>query len=233
MKASVALMTEKKVISSARIRNAAKSTKGVQMSKPTRRSGRKDEAQAGDRLKLGLSTSRPELLEAGGESDQRFRQFLYDFSVLATQLETARSYLASHVGVTSPQYNILMVIARRQGDDGVSVSDVARFLHVSGAFVTTEVRKLEALGLVVKKPNPNDARSTLLSLSAEGEARVRDVEPERVFVNDNLFQNLSEQDFQHLSHTLASMLDDFANTIQLLQLRQARNKRTASNRKAG
>lgn len=203
------------------------------MSKPTRRSNRKDGAQAGDRLELGLSTSRPELLEDGGQSDQRFRQFLYDFSVLANQLETARSYLAAHVGVTSPQYNILMVIARRQGDDGISVSDVARFLHVSGAFVTSEVRKLEALGLVVKKPNPNDARSTLLTLSAEGETRIRDVEPERVLVNDNLFQNLSEKDFQHLSRILGSMLDDFANTIQLLQFRQAKNQRAGGGRKAG
>ncbi|WP_158598115.1 MarR family winged helix-turn-helix transcriptional regulator [Noviherbaspirillum saxi] len=192
-------------------------------------------AESNGKFQLRPSTSKLELLDEGGNTDHRFRQFLYDFSVLATQLETARAYLAAHVGVTSPQYNILMIIARNQGEEGVSVSDVARYLHVTGAFITAEVRKLENIGLVEKRPNPNDARSTLLRLSPEGETRIRDVEPERLFVNDNLFQNLSGKDFQHLSATLSSLLDDFANTNQMLQMRQERNKRAQAsrNRKVG
>jgi DNA-binding MarR family transcriptional regulator len=228
-------MTQKKTAASPRQKKAevpAKSPEGA--GKPAAPARRKDtESKSGFRLRP--STSKPELLDEGGASDHRFRQFLYDFSVLATELETARAHLAAQIGVTSPQYNILMIIARNQGEDGVSVSEVARYLHVSGAFITSEVRKLENIGLVEKRANPNDARSILLKLSPEGEARVRDVEPERLIVNDNLFQNLSGEDFQHLSRILASLLDDFANTIQLLQLRQERNRRAqaAHTRKAG
>jgi DNA-binding MarR family transcriptional regulator len=183
-------------------------------------------------FRIGLSTSREELLDEGGNSDNDLRQFLYDFSVLASQLETARAHLAAHIGVTPPQYNILMVIARKQGKDGISVSDVARRLHVSVAFVTTEARKLENIGLIVKKPNPNDARGTLLMLSPDGEACVHDVEPERLFVNDQLFQSLTRDDFRHLSRAMTAMLDDFAHTIAMLQMRQERSKR-ARDRKAG
>ncbi|MES2262597.1 MAG: MarR family transcriptional regulator [Pseudomonadota bacterium] len=187
-------------------------------------------ARGASRFALAQSTSRLELLDEDGKSDNAFRQFLYDFSVLASQLETARAYLASHIGVTAPQYNILMVIARRQGLEGISVSDVARFLHVSVAFVTTEARKLENIGLVEKRPNPNDARGTLLTLSPQGQASVREVEPERMFVNDHLFHSLSREDFQQMSHSMTAMLDDFANTIQMLQMRKDRDKRAQRTR---
>jgi DNA-binding MarR family transcriptional regulator len=228
-------MTQKKATSSTRLRKAVVSVQNAMETGKQVKSRQPRSKENDGKFQLAPSTSKPELLDEGGDSDHKFRQFLYDFSVLATQLEAARSYLATHVGVTSPQYNILMIIARKQGDQGVSVSDVARFLHVTGAFITAEVRKLENIGLVEKRPNPNDARSTLLRLSAEGEARIRDVEPERLFVNDNLFQNLSGEDFQHLSTTLSSLLDDFANTIQMLQMRQERNKRAqaARNRNVG
>jgi DNA-binding MarR family transcriptional regulator len=228
-------MTQKKSTSSNRARKTVVATRNSEETNKQIEAPQAASKANSGKFELALSTSKPELLDDGGTADHRFRQFLYDFSVLAAQLEAARAYLATHVGVTSPQYNILMVIARKQGDNGVSVSDVARYLHVTGAFITAEVRKLENVGLVEKRPNPNDARSTLLRLSLEGEARIRDVEPERLFVNDNLFQHLSGEDFQHLSTTLSSLLDDFANTIQMLQMRQERNRRaqTARNRKVG
>ena len=87
---------------------------------------------------LPPTTSRQELLDSDGVSDRQFRQLLYDFSTLGANLEIARAYLASLAGLSPPQYNCAMIIAYYQGAVGVSVSDVARHLHVSTAFVTSE-----------------------------------------------------------------------------------------------
>jgi DNA-binding MarR family transcriptional regulator len=166
---------------------------------------------------LPLSATRVELLDEGGQTDQRFRQLLYDFSTLGAELEVARAHLASLIGLTSPQYNIAMVLANHQNAGGIRVSDVAKRLHVSTAFVTSEAGKLEASGLVMKRPNPRDGRGVLLRLTAKGETLVQQVGPERQSVNDHLFGSLSGKGFIVLSKTLSTLLNDFSYTMSLLK----------------
>lgn len=165
---------------------------------------------------LAPTVSLPELRDADGVKDTRFRQLLYDIATAATQLEAARAHLAGRMQVTSPQYNMVMVIAQHEGQMGMSVSEVAAHLHVSNTFVTSEIKKLMREGLVAKEPNPADARGVLLRLTPEGQERVRSLEPELLFVNDHLFRHLSKSDFDHLSRIVASLIDDFSHTVALL-----------------
>ena len=164
------------------------------------------------------TVSKPELLDSDGRSDRLFRQLLYDFSVLGAHLEFARAYLASQLDLTSPQYNIMMIIAQYQGAMGVSVGEVAQHLHVSTAFITSEVQRLEERRLVSKRQNPKDGRSVLLRLSAAGEDKVLQIGPKRLLVNDHLFRGLSGSDFRHLARTLTSLIGDFAETTDMLQI---------------
>lgn len=166
---------------------------------------------------LPLSATRVELLDDGGTTDHRFRQLLHDFSALAATLEMARAHLASIIGLTSPQYNIAMVLANHQNAGGICVSDVAKRLHVSTAFITSEAGNLEQAGLVSKRPNPGDGRGVLLGLTPRGAALVRQVGPERQWVNDHLFNSLSAKGFRDFSKTLATLLNDFAYTVSLLK----------------
>jgi DNA-binding MarR family transcriptional regulator len=165
---------------------------------------------------LPLSTTRRELLDDAGDTDHRFRQLLLDFSTLGAALEVARAHLASLLDLSSPQYNIAMVIANHQNTGGISVSEVARRLHVSTAFIACEAGKLEQLGLVEKRPNPNDGRGILLRLSPSGTARVQRVGDERQRVNDHLFGSLTAQSFRDLSKTFATLIHDFAYTLNHL-----------------
>jgi hypothetical protein len=77
---------------------------------------------------------------------------------------------------------------------------------------------------MAKEPNPDDARSVLLHLTAIGEAKIRALEPELLFVNDHLFRHLSREDFNHLSRIVASLIDDFIETIALLGARSKTSK---------
>lgn len=181
---------------------------------PAKKTGAAQRRQT--KFALMPTVSAPAVLDVADGSDRSFRQLLYDISTAASHLESARSYLASCLGVTSPQYNMVMVIAQYQGDEGISVNEIAEHLHVSNTFVTMEVKKLERQGLVVKAPNPVDARSVLIRLSDEGAQQVHALQPELLFVNDHLFEHISAADFQALSRIVASLIGDFSRTVAML-----------------
>lgn len=177
---------------------------------------------------LPPTTSRTELLDGNGTSDHRLRQFLYDFSTLGAHIDAVRAHLASLAGLSSPQYNCAMAIAYHQGESGVSVSDVAKYLHVSTAFVTSEAGKLEKAGIIAKHHNPSDGRGILLRLTKQGEKVLCDLGPHRRAVNDSLFQALSAQDFRHLARITSSLIGDFAATVQMLKVLESAPGRTFS-----
>jgi DNA-binding MarR family transcriptional regulator len=170
-----------------------------------------------EEMVFGPTVSLPALLDKGRQPDGTFRQLLYDISVVATLLESAREYLAERLGVTSPQYNIVMVIARTGAAKGVSVSEVATRLNVTGAFVTNEVKKLVKAGLIAKKSNPDDGRGVLLSLTPAGYTQVRALEPHLLMVNNRLFGTLSKSDFQDLARIVGSLIDVFSQTVAVLK----------------
>lgn len=149
-----------------------------------------------------LSTSAMALLENG--SDGRFRAMVYDLLALENQMREARDRLAAEMGVSGPGYMIVMVIAQKQAE-GIGINSIARQLHVSGAFVTTEVGKLVRAGLVDKRRNPEDRRGVLLRLTPAGEGRVRAIAPNIRAVNDYFFGDLSRAEFDALSRTAARL----------------------------
>jgi len=180
------------------------------------RSVRKSSSASARDFQMPVTVTHPELLDEGGKTDFRFRQLLYDFSALGSYLESAREYLASQLSLSPPQYNCAMIIAQYQSSAGVAVGEVARYLHVSTAFVTTEVKRLELKGLVRKDRNPKDGRGVLLRLTPLGEEKICSLEPQLQLVNDHLFRSMSEQSFRNLSTSLATLIEDFALTSSML-----------------
>ena len=166
-----------------------------------------------------------ELLDEDGTSDRRFRQFLYDVSAMGAYLESAREYFASEAGISPPQYNCAMIIAQYQGSAGVSVGEVAKHMHVSTAFITSEAGKLEQAGLIEKYRNPDDGRGILLRLTKSGIARLREIEPQRLLVNNSLFRSIAAEDFRHLAKIMASLIDDFAATLNMIKVMKVESPR--------
>jgi len=151
------------------------------------------------------STNRHELLEEG--SDARFRQLVYDLFTISTHMQSVRDHVAERIGVSGPQYSILLAIAEMGNDVGVSVKRVAAHLHVSGAFVTAETGKLIKAGYLNKQQDPNDRRAVRLTLSANGLAEIERVLPELREINDTFFGGLSKSDFEDMSAIIAGMIE--------------------------
>ncbi len=151
------------------------------------------------------TTSRPEFLDPDG-SDRTFRATVYDLLAVGARMQDVRDHLAAGIGVSGPQYAILMAIFHMQsGSEGAGVRAVGRRLHVSGPFVTAQANRLVELGLVEKRPNPADGRGVLLCLTAEGRRRISDAAPAIQDANDVFFAALSKVDFLVLSDIAARL----------------------------
>ena len=150
------------------------------------------------------TVSLPALLHK--QSDQQFRLLLQNLLTVSRRLEMARDYFGRRINVTGPQYNILMTVAQLQGTTGVSVGSVAQAMHVSSAFVTSETGKIADVGLIRKRPNPEDGRGALLSLTPAGRAKIDRLTGEIRTVNDLFFGLLGAQPFADLCASAGALV---------------------------
>jgi DNA-binding MarR family transcriptional regulator len=148
------------------------------------------------------TTSRPELLDPDG-SDRTFRATVYDLLTVGARMQEVRDRLAAGIGVSGPQYAILMAILHMQDEAGVRA--VGRRLNVSGPFVTAQANRLVEFGLVERRPNPSDGRGVLLCLTAEGRRRISEAGPAIRDANDAFFAALDRVDFLVLGDIAARL----------------------------
>ena len=149
------------------------------------------------------TTSLPALLDDG--CDRRFRGLVNDLFTIASRMEIVRAHLGQRLGITGPQYSVLMAVAHLQGEGGVSVGSVAQAMHVSSAFIASESGKLASLKLLLKRPNPQDGRGVLLSLAPSGRRKLHRLAHEIRAINDRFFGGLDACSFAGLS-AMAGML---------------------------
>jgi DNA-binding MarR family transcriptional regulator len=154
---------------------------------------------------LPPTVTREALLDRG--SDRRFRSLVHDLLTIATRMEIVRAHHGRRIGITGPQYSVLMAIAQLQGASGVSVGAVAQALHVSSAFIAVETGKLARLGLVLKQRNPHDGRGILLSLAPAGRLKIDRAGAEIRAVNDLFFGALDPDAFRALSAAAGELVE--------------------------
>ena len=93
----------------------------------------------------------PEILQLIEELNKRFTRF--------------QAYTLKEARLTPPQYYILSLLVER---DGRPFKELADALACTRATITGIVDTLEKKGLVTRTPHPDDRRSMLVKLTAEG-----------------------------------------------------------------
>ena len=161
---------------------------------------------------LPPTTSRRALLKGG--SDHDFRVLVADLLTISSRMETVRAHLGTRMGVSGPQYSVLIAIAHLQGDGGVSVSALAKALHVSNAFVASETGKLAQRGLLHKRTNPHDRRGILLSIAPAGRVEIGKIGDEIRAINDLFFGALDAKAFAALSKAVGALVHSSRKAIQ-------------------
>ena len=174
------------------------------------------------------TVSRPELMIA--ESDQGFRTFIHDFLAFSQMVSEIRSGFGEYIGLTGIGYTTLISISHLQGPSGIGVNAIAEHLHLSGAFITTEVAKLVRAGLVRKRVNAKDKRRVLLTVTPAGRKLLNKLAVVQAPVNDALFEALSADDFVRLKTMMARLVPCAARGLSLLDyLTGARESTGTSN----
>lgn len=163
-----------------------------------------DSATPGE-VKRRPTVGRDALLRDG--SDAAFRGFVHGLLAFTARLEATRNGLGELVGLSGPQYTILISIAQLEEAGDVNVSTVAEHLHYSGAFVTLEVGRLVKEGLVAKRPSTEDRRRVRLSVTTAGHELLAGLAPTQSRVNDVLFSALSARDLDRILALLPGLVE--------------------------
>ena len=127
----------------------------------------------------------------------------------ANMLHKTGSRAVEQLGLTTQQWAVLGALSRPEAERGMGVGELARYLMVSRQNLSGLVGRMERDGHLELVADPEDRRSRLVRMTAEGSRVWRDEAPA-------LIQNYYEQaladfsvgDTAHLLHYLLKLLDN-------------------------
>ena len=128
---------------------------------------------------------------------------LYTAARLITQAYTP---LLNTLGITYPQYLVLMVLWEK---DNQPVNDIAHRLMLETNTVTPLLQRMEKLGIVNRKKGEQDKRQQIVSLTPKGKKLEEEAFAQiPAGMNEQLSAcPLKLEDYQHLAQDLDAMIE--------------------------
>lgn len=111
-----------------------------------------------------------------------------------------REYLRLTHATTLPRFDVLAALYRKR--EGVTMSELSRLLLVSNGNATTVVDRLEADGLVARRPSETDRRTVFVALTPEGVAQFETMATGHEAEVARIFATLGEADVDALTEIL-------------------------------
>jgi DNA-binding MarR family transcriptional regulator len=141
---------------------------------------------------------------------------------LVRHLENFGRRSSLYVQVDRAGYLAMRVLA----DAGpASTNALAQALHLDASTVTRQVAALERAGLVVRRPDPADGRSSSIALTDEGRRSMAEVEQERRRCIEALVRDWGEEAQANLACALtrlnSSLVESAADPAKRAQCREA------------
>jgi DNA-binding MarR family transcriptional regulator len=133
-------------------------------------------------------------------------------------MEIVRTHLGRRMGLSGPQYSVLVAVAHLQGERGVRVGTVAQAMHVSSAFIASETGKMARHGLLLKRPNPQDRRGVLLTLAPAGRLKIDRLSAEIRAINDMFFGALDGGSFAALCAAAQALVKGSGKAVQYVSV---------------
>jgi DNA-binding MarR family transcriptional regulator len=130
------------------------------------------------------------------------RRFTWVIASINVHLEELRYFWAKALGISGPQWLILMALVDLDHDDGVPVNAVSKKLHVDSSFVTTQSKLLEKKGFLRRKTSTEDARIVKMSLTDKTYKHLSSLDSQREALNEFIFADLKDKQISELNETL-------------------------------
>jgi DNA-binding MarR family transcriptional regulator len=136
-------------------------------------------------------------------SDDAFRQLLWEITSINVHVDHIREFWARNLGVSGPQWMILMALADLDRGHGVPVKDVSAALRVDPSFVTTQSKMLEKMSLLRRVPSREDGRVVLMSLSDKARKLTANLSAEQELLSKFIFSDFNEATVRDLLSKLS------------------------------
>ncbi len=130
------------------------------------------------------------------------RRFSWVIGSINVHLEELRYFWARALGISGPQWMILMALADLDQNDGVPVNAVSKKLHVDSSFVTTQSKLLEKKGFLRRKTAAEDGRIVKMSLTDKTYKHLAGLASQQEGLNEFIFAELSDKQLGELTETL-------------------------------
>lgn len=145
-------------------------------------------------------SSAPDLETLPGHYIRRLQQI-----AVAIFLQETEAY-----GVTPVQYAGLQAVRKAPGIDQRTL---ARSIGLDTSTIAGVIDRLEARGLMVRSPSPDDRRVRLLGITDEGSALLEEIEPAMQRAQERILEPLPKQEraeFMRMLQTLVSANNDMS-----------------------
>jgi MarR family transcriptional regulator, organic hydroperoxide resistance regulator len=139
-----------------------------------------------------------------GNNDEIVRRFLWDIAAVNIHLDEIRQFWARILGISGPQWMILMAVSDLDKGDGVPVKDVSAMLHVDSSFVTTQSKMLEKNGFVRRVPSRDDARVVLMSLTDKACKHTARIATRQATLNEFIFAEFDDPALKEIAGRFSS-----------------------------
>src|SRR5215468_9061949 len=160
----------------------------------------------GARDSIGRSREgRRRLAKTAGKNQDTIRRFTWVIASINVHLEELRHFWAKALGISGPQWMILMALVDLDQDDGVPVNAVSKKLHVDPSFVTTQSKLLEKKGFLRRKTSDEDARIVQMSLTDKTYKHLAGLAAQQEALNEFIFADLNDKQLGDLTETLSRL----------------------------
>lgn len=132
-------------------------------------------------------------------------QLCYALYAAAHRMTKSYRPMLERLGVTYPQYLVLLVLWET---DGVTVSEIGRRLRLDSGTLTPVLKRLEAAGFVLRNRRQSDEREVEIALTPGGRALRAEATAVREAVMCQL--NMSEPEVQAMRADLNALIENLS-----------------------
>jgi DNA-binding MarR family transcriptional regulator len=143
--------------------------------------------------------------ETASKNQETIRRFAWVINSVGVHLEELRYFWAKTLGISGPQWMILMALVDLDQKDGVPVNVVSKKLHVDSSFITTQSKMLEKKGFLRRKTSTEDARIVQMSLTDKTYKQLAGLAAQQETLNEFIFSELSNKQLDELIDTLSGL----------------------------
>ena len=140
-------------------------------------------------------------------SQETIRRLNWTIAAMNVHLEELRYFWAKTLGISGPQWMILMALADMDQSDGVPVNAVSKKLYVDSSFITTQSKLLEKKGLIRRKASADDARVVRMSLTDKTYKHLANLASQQQALNEFIYAEFDDDELQGLTDRLINLRD--------------------------